>query len=1236
MAQKNRLELDSHDRRIYTTTDSIQTCLVDKYFNKFRHELEVNEVIYILNGGRRQKVIVTQIHPYVTTTLHEDAGLRDAITEIQLGIIPNPSNPEFIMTVQNNTLNANVSAVTGITVLQSITVVDSTTTPALTDSGWNPGWPLTYTLPDWGAHTYYRYYYDGNNIIQVNPTSVQSDNATVPGLVLQANATANPTQITDLSVIAGSDPQTQIKYTFSSSTSVDSATLSYDLYDGNTLVAANVTPDAQTELSSLTPGKKYNFSVWVYVTDNPARVSVSNIQTLTMTTAGTITAFTLTDPATDATNPLVATFTVSDAAMDEWIWVVGNATVPSSNDSGWTTLPTPTTTTLDMSAYGAGNYTIYAYARDASFPTSISPAFTATVTLSVTGTGAVISWGASTETKKEEGSPTETFTIQRTGDTSGASTVVVTAVPSADDNPATSGLHFQPLSSTVSFSAAATTATVDLDLLWTDLGHNSGVPNYVNVDLVLSSPSSGDALGGITSNRIRIEGTNGYWADGNMDVFNPPVDLISASSVAITANGQTISGYKINATGLLTAINASSFTNITIENNEIYGSRTSLIELINCADVTVRNNYLHDSNSDQTGVAQRGSALWTQDNSGYTGSQNMHFLNNRVERTSGGYILNLFKGTNGGVKCNYNFFKDPKSPVTPLTGQLFQIAYGNKPGIEVFGNSMSLSTNDPNQVRTNDFINFFGSGGTSASPAKIECNALFGKNTDTNTGWGVLIGDANGSGGYTEARYNTVCSVANGGVAIAGGRNQIMEYNDCYNSETDGEGPNAQAVMVWRQGGAPGTCYNCTVQYNHYRWWRAGSTVGLFKPTTGNDSPTRLAPNHGQTTEQNVVGWDGTQTNVNESSWDNGVGDLLLRKAKWTLNQPAYADGIYIRYASYDCAVGNGTLTYNNTNNTLTFAEFGDTAGTAVDLSVPEEGSSDSWHIYSGNGSFIRVYVYASASLPASDTVYTVKVTKFARDEIGIYAGPTGEWTGSTSAPAPTDTTPPTVPGGVTATGINSTTIRIDVTTASTDAGTGLGGYTVYRDGVKVGDTPTLPYDDTVANGTTHTYELSAYDKASPRNDSAKSQSVTGTASAPTNLLTNGEFPTDGSGWTQSGMTGSVSGGVITITNSGSAAGIMNQTVTVTSSTTYTIVVKHQGSFDAPSSGYRTGYLSVNAGSSFAWPGSLLSKTLNDSSSTESTYTFTTGASDTQVTVGIAVNDATAGSKTDFDYVRLT
>jgi hypothetical protein len=98
----------------------------------------------------------------------------------------------------------------------------------------------------------------------------------------------------------------------------------------------------------------------------------------------------------------------------------------------------------------------------------------------------------------------------------------------------------------------------------------------------------------------------------------------------------------------------------------------------------------------------------------------------------------------------------------------------------------------------------------------------------------------------------------------------------------------------------------------------------------------------------------------------------------------------------------------------------------------------------------------------------------------------------------------------------------------------------------------------------------------------------------------------------------------------------MNQTVTVTSSTTYTIVVKHQGSFDAPSSGYRTGYLSVNAGSSFAWPGSLLSKTLNDSSSTESTYTFTTGASDTQVTVGIAVNDATAGSKTDFDYVRLT
>jgi fibronectin type 3 domain-containing protein len=87
------------------------------------------------------------------------------------------------------------------------------------------------------------------------------------------------------------------------------------------------------------------------------------------------------------------------------------------------------------------------------------------------------------------------------------------------------------------------------------------------------------------------------------------------------------------------------------------------------------------------------------------------------------------------------------------------------------------------------------------------------------------------------------------------------------------------------------------------------------------------------------------------------------------------------------------------------------------------------------------------------------------------------------------DTTAPTVPGSVTATGASTSSIAL-TWSASTDA-RGVAGYRVYRDGVAVSDvgaTDTSFTDSDLVVGSTHAYEVDAVDAAGNR--SAKSATV--------------------------------------------------------------------------------------------------------------------------------------------------
>lgn len=114
----------------------------------------------------------------------------------------------------------------------------------------------------------------------------------------------------------------------------------------------------------------------------------------------------------------------------------------------------------------------------------------------------------------------------------------------------------------------------------------------------------------------------------------------------------------------------------------------------------------------------------------------------------------------------------------------------------------------------------------------------------------------------------------------------------------------------------------------------------------------------------------------------------------------------------------------------------------------------------------------------------------------------------------PPDTTPPTVPTGLTATATSGTTVQLSWTT-STDGETGVGGYRILRGTTRIGSTAagtTTFIDSGLQDYTQYSYTVQAFDQATPApNVSAASPSVSVTTpdvtppTVPTNVLAVGQ-----------------------------------------------------------------------------------------------------------------------------------
>src|SRR6266480_3426955 len=100
----------------------------------------------------------------------------------------------------------------------------------------------------------------------------------------------------------------------------------------------------------------------------------------------------------------------------------------------------------------------------------------------------------------------------------------------------------------------------------------------------------------------------------------------------------------------------------------------------------------------------------------------------------------------------------------------------------------------------------------------------------------------------------------------------------------------------------------------------------------------------------------------------------------------------------------------------------------------------------------------------------------------------------SATTPAPPDTTPPSVPTGLTASAVSSSQINLSWTASSDNVG--VSGYRVHRNGTQIATTAATSFANTgLSPSTTYSYTVAAYDAAG--NLSAQSSSASATTPAP-------------------------------------------------------------------------------------------------------------------------------------------
>jgi chitodextrinase len=262
------------------------------------------------------------------------------------------------------------------------------------------------------------------------------------------------------------------------------------------------------------------------------------------------------------------------------------------------------------------------------------------------------------------------------------------------------------------------------------------------------------------------------------------------------------------------------------------------------------------------------------------------------------------------------------------------------------------------------------------------------------------------------------------------------------------------------------------------------------------------------TASKNLVIWQGGNSAYVYNPSTNACSTATYTGGPTTVGQ----NGTFGRF-QYFPALGVFAVCNQNTENcfTLRLEAAGGSSGPVISgvgaTGVTASAATITWTTDVASTS--QVDYGTSASYGATTTLNSTLVTSHSVALSGLLSGTTyhyrvhsknsggtetisGDFNFSTSNGAP-DTTPPSIPAGLTAAAVSSSQISI-LWTASTD-NVGVTGYNIFRAGTKIGTSSSPSYQDSgLAASTSYTYNVSAFDAAG--NTSAQSASASATTQA--------------------------------------------------------------------------------------------------------------------------------------------
>jgi len=209
--------------------------------------------------------------------------------------------------------------------------------------------------------------------------------------------------------------------------------------------------------------------------------------------------------------------------------------------------------------------------------------------------------------------------------------------------------------------------------------------------------------------------------------------------------------------------------------------------------------------------------------------------------------------------------------------------------------------------------------------------------------------------------------------------------------------------------------------------------------------------------------------------------------------------------AGLSSTTSNDTITVSNADIVPPSAPTGLTAAAATSarINLAWKASTDNtgitaYKIYR-NGSTTPLATVSGSTLSYADvqvsagTTYSYQVS--AVDAAGNESAKSA--TASASTPSASDTTPPSVPTGLSSSSITTSSAVLNWNASTDTGGSGLAGYHLYRNGALIASPSGTSYTDSgLAAGTSYTYSVSAYDNAA--NGSVASTPLTVTTSSST------------------------------------------------------------------------------------------------------------------------------------------